>query len=214
MRPFLRSDSISSRNLSRVADMRLRTSDSDVIRLSDFRGKTIVVNFWGTTCVHCLEELPAIDRLQKQFADQHLIVLSICADEDDPLFVAEVAERIAPGHVGLYRRFRPADAAAVGRSTSDIFRSSIVSAELSPVAPAQSTGRVARWSQQWKTFRIHCRATLTGPDRGLFIPNATEFIPVVLRISHDTSPARSSDHRGEFGGDQSPRGVVSGRKVR
>lgn len=43
-------------------DFALRTTDGRVIRLSDFRGKTVVLNFWATWCPPCREEIPDFER--------------------------------------------------------------------------------------------------------------------------------------------------------
>ena len=48
-------------------------------RLSDLRGRTVVVNFWATWCEPCREEMPALDRAAK--ADPQLAVLALDLDE-------------------------------------------------------------------------------------------------------------------------------------
>ncbi len=50
--------------------------------LSDFRGKVVVLNFWGTWCPPCIEETPALNRLQKYLAARNGVVLGVAADED------------------------------------------------------------------------------------------------------------------------------------
>jgi thiol-disulfide isomerase/thioredoxin len=47
----------------------------DTIRLSDFRGKLVILDFWGTICYGCITTFPLVDSLQKQFNDQIQIVL-------------------------------------------------------------------------------------------------------------------------------------------
>jgi peroxiredoxin len=51
-------------------------------RLSDFRGKVVVLNFWGTWCPPCRDELPALNRLQKYIAPRNGVILGVAADED------------------------------------------------------------------------------------------------------------------------------------
>jgi thiol-disulfide isomerase/thioredoxin len=47
----------------------------DTIRLSDFRGKLVILDFWSTICYGCITTFPLVDSLQKQFNDQIQIVL-------------------------------------------------------------------------------------------------------------------------------------------
>jgi cytochrome c biogenesis protein CcmG/thiol:disulfide interchange protein DsbE len=54
-------------------------------RLSDFHGKVVVLNFWGTWCPPCIEETPALNRLQKYIEARNGVVLGVAADEDPNL---------------------------------------------------------------------------------------------------------------------------------
>ncbi|TMI68409.1 MAG: TlpA family protein disulfide reductase [Bacteroidetes bacterium] len=47
----------------------------DTIRLSDFRGKLVILDFWSTICYDCITSFPLVDSLQKQFNDQIQIIL-------------------------------------------------------------------------------------------------------------------------------------------
>jgi cytochrome c biogenesis protein CcmG/thiol:disulfide interchange protein DsbE len=51
-------------------------------RLSDFHGKVVVLNFFGTWCQPCIEETPALNRLQRYIAARNGVVLGVSADED------------------------------------------------------------------------------------------------------------------------------------
>jgi thiol-disulfide isomerase/thioredoxin len=44
-------------------------TDGKLIRLSDLRGKVVVINFWATWCVPCREEMPALNRLARSSPD-------------------------------------------------------------------------------------------------------------------------------------------------
>jgi peroxiredoxin len=51
------------------------------IRLSELRGKTVVLNFWTTTCQPCLEEMPSIADLAKILHDRKdVVVLTVSTD--------------------------------------------------------------------------------------------------------------------------------------
>ncbi len=57
------------------------------------RGQVVVVNFWATWCPPCVAEMPALDRLQKKFADQPLKVVAVNVGEepyDVALFLRQV----------------------------------------------------------------------------------------------------------------------------
>jgi len=47
------------------------------IRLSDYRGKAVLINFWGTTCVSCLAEIPDLERLSKDLGPQGLVIIGV-----------------------------------------------------------------------------------------------------------------------------------------
>jgi thiol-disulfide isomerase/thioredoxin len=47
-----------------------------------FRGRVLVVNFWGTWCKPCLEELPEFDQLYRRYRKHGMTLLAIATDED------------------------------------------------------------------------------------------------------------------------------------
>jgi thiol-disulfide isomerase/thioredoxin len=46
-------------------------------RLSDYRGKAVLVNFWATWCEPCREELPSLERLRASLASKPFAVLAV-----------------------------------------------------------------------------------------------------------------------------------------
>ena len=55
----------------------LRNVDGQGVRLSDFRGKVVWINFWATWCGPCRRELPDIARLAAEFGGDDLVVLAV-----------------------------------------------------------------------------------------------------------------------------------------
>jgi thiol-disulfide isomerase/thioredoxin len=54
---------------------------TQTIRLSQFRGKIVLLNFWATWCAPCIDELPSLQALQKLRPDIQVLAVSI---DDDP----------------------------------------------------------------------------------------------------------------------------------
>jgi cytochrome c biogenesis protein CcmG/thiol:disulfide interchange protein DsbE len=51
------------------------------VRLSDFKGKVILLNFWATWCGPCKYEIPAFVELQAKYRDQGFVVLGVSTDD-------------------------------------------------------------------------------------------------------------------------------------
>jgi thiol-disulfide isomerase/thioredoxin len=62
-------------------DFRLQDDSGGTLRLSQLRGKIVVLNFWATWCAPCRAEMPVLSRIHKQFASQGLAVVGIAADQ-------------------------------------------------------------------------------------------------------------------------------------
>jgi peroxiredoxin len=58
------------------------TPDNAVLRLADYRGKVVLLNFWATWCPPCIQEMPSMQRLYARLAPQGLVVLGVSLDED------------------------------------------------------------------------------------------------------------------------------------
>jgi cytochrome c biogenesis protein CcmG/thiol:disulfide interchange protein DsbE len=51
-------------------------------RLTDLKGKVVVLNFWATWCPPCVEETPSLNQLQKHIQSRNALVLGVSVDED------------------------------------------------------------------------------------------------------------------------------------
>ena len=61
------------------------TADQFRAVLEHHRGKVVVVNYWATWCIPCLQELPELDLLQERYGDRGLVVLAVSMDDPDKL---------------------------------------------------------------------------------------------------------------------------------
>jgi thiol-disulfide isomerase/thioredoxin len=68
----------------RAGDFSLPGLDGTKIKLSDLKGKIVLVDFWASWCVPCRKELPALDAMQKRYADagKPVIILAVNVDKD------------------------------------------------------------------------------------------------------------------------------------
>lgn len=64
-------------------DFQLRDMDGNLHRLSDYRGKPVIINFWTTWCPPCREEIPSMNRAWQQLEQEGIALLAINMGEDE-----------------------------------------------------------------------------------------------------------------------------------
>jgi cytochrome c biogenesis protein CcmG, thiol:disulfide interchange protein DsbE len=52
------------------------------VELRDFRGKTVVLNFWATWCPPCVEEMPSLVQLEQRMGNKGVAILGVSIDVD------------------------------------------------------------------------------------------------------------------------------------
>ena len=55
--------------------------DGNIILLEDFRGMVVFLNFWATWCIPCRLEMPAMERLYRDFKGKGFVVLAVNVQE-------------------------------------------------------------------------------------------------------------------------------------
>ena len=66
-----------SANGKKAPDFSLKTVDGKIVQLSDFKGKVVVVNFWGTRCPPCRGEIPDFVKIYDTYKGKGLVIIGI-----------------------------------------------------------------------------------------------------------------------------------------
>jgi peroxiredoxin len=63
-------------------DFALKDADGKIVRLSDYRGKVVLLDFWATWCGPCKFEIPWFMEFERKLKNQGLVVLGVSMDDD------------------------------------------------------------------------------------------------------------------------------------
>lgn len=73
-------------------DFALTTFDGQQVKLSDLRGKVVVINFWASWCVPCRDEAPFLQKTYLQYKDQGVVFLGVDWVDPEPDAKAYIKE--------------------------------------------------------------------------------------------------------------------------
>jgi thiol-disulfide isomerase/thioredoxin len=68
----------------RLPDLAFEDAEGRPKKLSDWRGRTVLVNLWATWCVPCRKEMPALESLQTKLGGPNFEVVAVNIDTRDP----------------------------------------------------------------------------------------------------------------------------------
>jgi thiol-disulfide isomerase/thioredoxin len=68
----------------RLPDLAFEDADGKPKKLSDWRGRTVLLNLWATWCVPCRKEMPALDSLQTKLGGKDFEVVAVNIDTREP----------------------------------------------------------------------------------------------------------------------------------
>jgi len=83
-------------NGTAAPDFELKVVDASAktLKLSEFKGKAVVINFWATWCEPCKIEMPWLVDLQKKYGPQGLQIVGIAMDDTDEKTIAGFAHKM------------------------------------------------------------------------------------------------------------------------
>lgn len=81
----LSSTLVSAIELDQTApDFTLKSLGGDNLRLEEYRGKVVLINFWATWCGPCRQEMPILDRIRQRYQGAGFEVLGVNVEGKDP----------------------------------------------------------------------------------------------------------------------------------
>ena len=78
----------------KAPEFELKDGEGNTVRLSDYDGKVVLIDFWATWCGPCKAEMPWLIELSKKYQDEGLVVLGIAMDSDGWTSVKPFVEKI------------------------------------------------------------------------------------------------------------------------
>jgi cytochrome c biogenesis protein CcmG/thiol:disulfide interchange protein DsbE len=87
--------------LGKAPDFKLKALDGKEVKLSDFKGKVRIVDFWATWCPPCREEIPDFISLQKEFKGKGLEIIGVSVDREGPEVVKKFGKEFGINYTSL-----------------------------------------------------------------------------------------------------------------
>lgn len=60
----------------------LKNLQDKTVKLSDYKGKVVLLNFWATWCPPCIKEMPMFQKLYKRHKDKGFVIVGVSMDKN------------------------------------------------------------------------------------------------------------------------------------
>ena len=70
-------------HVTRPVEIQLKDLYGNTVRMSDYRGKVVFINFWATWCAACVVEMPSMEKLHLRLKDKNFVMIAINVQESD-----------------------------------------------------------------------------------------------------------------------------------
>jgi thiol-disulfide isomerase/thioredoxin len=80
----------SGKNLSDYPDFEFQSLAGTTFRLSQYKGKVIILDFWATWCIPCRKEIPQLVRIYDQNRDKGLVVIGLHVDDQGQTTTSDI----------------------------------------------------------------------------------------------------------------------------
>ena len=85
-----------------MPDLAFTDANDKPVKLTDYKGKTVLLNFWATWCAPCVKEMPSLDKLQAEMGKDKFVVLPLSLDGPSKPKVAPFYADRKLANLGIY----------------------------------------------------------------------------------------------------------------
>ena len=87
-------------HVTRPIEIQLKDVFGNLVRLSDYRGKIVFLNFWATWCPTCVVEMPSMEKLHRKLKDRDFVMVAVNLQES-PQRVKSFFEKLGLSFISL-----------------------------------------------------------------------------------------------------------------